>query len=109
MFVEYVYHLSEKEKSLKRELEVSVRRFFEFYEEFQQNKSKLELDVFDYFREIRFLIDEHREELKKRIDDISLEMINEAKRKSTKKRLRRISKMYLSVHRLTTQNHLKTL
>ena len=78
MFVEYVYHLFEKEKSLKRELEVSVRRFFEFYEEFIQNKSKLELDVFDYFREIRFQIDEHRERLKQQIDDISLGMINEA-------------------------------
>ncbi len=78
MFVEY--HLSEKEKSLKRELEVSVRRFFEFYEEFIQNKSKLELDVFDYFREIRFQIDEHRERLKQQIDDISLEMISEAKK-----------------------------
>ena len=61
--------MSEKEKSLKRELEVSVRRFFEFYEEFIQNKSKLELDVFDYFREIRFQIDEHRERLKQQIDE----------------------------------------
>jgi hypothetical protein len=59
---------------------VSVRRFFDFYEEFQQNKNQLELDVFDYFREIRFQIDEHRERLKQQIDDISLEMINEAKK-----------------------------
>jgi hypothetical protein len=60
-------------------LEVSVRKFFEFYEELNQNKSKLESDVFEHFEEIRFQIDEHREELKVKIDDIALAMIDETK------------------------------
>ncbi len=36
-YVECVFHLTEKEISLYQDLEVSVRRFFEFYDEFQQN------------------------------------------------------------------------
>jgi hypothetical protein len=61
---------------LKHELEESIQKFFESYDEFIQNKSKLESDVFDHFQEIRFKIDQHREELKKSIDDIALAMID---------------------------------
>jgi hypothetical protein len=68
-------YLGEEETSLKRELEESIRTFFEFYDEFLQNKAKLDMDVFGHFQEMRFKIDEQREELKKRIDDIALEMI----------------------------------
>jgi hypothetical protein len=70
---------SREEISLKHELEQSIRQFFEFYDEFIQNKNKIESDVFDHFQEMRFKIDEHREELKKRIDDIALGMIDQTK------------------------------
>jgi hypothetical protein len=70
-------HLSEGEINLKQKLEDSIRKFFEFYEEFVHNKNKIESDVFDHFQEVRFQVDEQREELKKKIDDIALEMINE--------------------------------
>jgi hypothetical protein len=73
-------YLSADEISLKHELEVSIRKFFEFYETFAQNKTKLEMDVFNHFHELRFQIDEQREELKKRIDDIALAMIDETKK-----------------------------
>ena len=43
--------------------------------------TKLESDVFDHFHQILFQIDQHREELKKRIDDIALAMIDEIKKK----------------------------
>ena len=36
--------------------------------------------MFDHFQEIRFKIDEQREELKKRIDDIALAMIDQTKK-----------------------------
>jgi hypothetical protein len=36
--------------------------------------------VFDHFQELRFQIDDQREELKKRIDDIALAMINQEKK-----------------------------
>jgi hypothetical protein len=72
-------YLSEDEFRLKEELEVSLRKFYQFYDELNQNKSKLESDVFDHFEEMRFQIDEHRENLKKKIDDIALAMIDETK------------------------------
>jgi hypothetical protein len=61
---------------LKHELEESFQKFFESYDEFIQNKSKPESDVFNHLHEMRFKIDQHREELKKRIDDIALSMID---------------------------------
>jgi hypothetical protein len=75
--IECQSHLDEEEIELKHDLEDSIRKFFEFYEEFIQNRTKLDSDVFDYFQEIRFQIDQHREELKKRIDDIALVIIDE--------------------------------
>jgi hypothetical protein len=72
-------YLSSIELSLKQELELSIRKFFDFYEEFQQKKTILESVVFDHFQELRFQIDEHRERLKEKIDDIALEMIAQTK------------------------------
>ncbi len=42
-----------------------------------ENKSKIESNFFEHFQEIRSQIDEHRERLKKNIDDIATEMIDE--------------------------------
>ncbi len=47
--------------------------------EFIKHKSIVETQVFDHFQEIRFQIDERREEMKKKIDDIALTMIDKAK------------------------------
>jgi hypothetical protein len=73
-------HLSKDEKSLKHELEVSIGKFFEFYDEYVQNRNKSESDIFNHFQELRSQIDQHREELKKRIDDIALAMIDQTKK-----------------------------
>ena len=39
---------SEKEMSLKQELEESMRKFFEFYGEFSRKRTKLNLDIFNH-------------------------------------------------------------
>jgi len=78
--IESQSYLSEEEKSLKQEFEASVRKFFQFYDDFIQNKTQLESDVFEHFQEMRFQIDQQREELKKKIDDIALAMIDETKK-----------------------------
>ena len=44
---------SEKEISLKQESKESNRKFFEFYDEFVQNKTQLKSDVFSHFQEVR--------------------------------------------------------
>jgi hypothetical protein len=54
-------YLNDEETDLKHQLEDSIRKFFESYDEFIQNKSILESDVFEHFQEMRFKIDEHRE------------------------------------------------
>jgi hypothetical protein len=76
---EHVY-LNDEELSLKTQIEDSIRQFFQMYEEFTLNKTKLDLDVYNHFQEIRFKLDEHREELKAKIDDIYMEMIEKTKK-----------------------------
>jgi len=75
---DHVY-LSDEEFSLKKQIEESIRQFFEMYEQFTLNKTKLDLDVHNHFKEIRFQLDQHREELKQKIDDIYMEMIDKSK------------------------------
>jgi hypothetical protein len=50
------------------------------YEEFTLDKSRIDLDVHIHFQEIRFEIDEHREELKEKIDDIYTLMAERTKK-----------------------------
>jgi hypothetical protein len=90
-------YLSDEEINLKQQLENSIRKFFEFYDEFNQNKTQLESDVFEHFQEMRFKVDEQREELKKRIDDIALELIDKIK-KSEEINLTEIKERFSSVH-----------
>jgi hypothetical protein len=76
-------YLSSEEIELKRELEDSIQKFFEFYDKFSQKRTKLDLDVFDHYQELRFQIDQHREELKEKsdeIDEIALAMIDQTKK-----------------------------
>jgi hypothetical protein len=77
--VESQSYLSGEELSLKQELEVSIRKFFESYDNFVQLREKTDSDVYNHFQEIRFQIDEHRERIKERIDEIALAMIAETK------------------------------
>ncbi len=76
---EHVY-LSDEEVSLKKKIEESVRKFFEMYEQFTLDKTSIDLDVHEHFQEIRFQLDEHREQLKEKIDDIYMEMIEKTKK-----------------------------
>ncbi len=78
--IENQSNLNAEEFSLKHDLEMSMRKFFELYDEYVRNRNKIDSDVFDHFQELRFQIDDQREELKKRIDDIALAMINQEKK-----------------------------
>jgi hypothetical protein len=73
-------HLSNEETDLKQQLENSIKKFFDFYDEFTINRTKLESSIYDHFHEMRFQVDEHSEESKKRIDDIALAMIDKIKK-----------------------------
>jgi hypothetical protein len=71
--------LSDEEFSLKNKIEDSIRHFFKMYEQFTLNKTRIDLDVHEHFQDIRFQLDEHREHLKVKIDDIYMEMIEKTK------------------------------
>ncbi len=73
-------YLSDEEFSLKNKIEESIQTFFQMYEQFTLNKTTLDLDVHEHFQEIRFQLDEHREVLKQKIDDIYMEMIQKTKK-----------------------------
>jgi hypothetical protein len=75
---DHVY-FSDEEISLKKQIEDSIRQFFQMYEQFTLKKTTLDLDVHNHFTEIRFQLDEHREKLKQKIDDIYMEMIDKTK------------------------------
>jgi hypothetical protein len=72
--------LSDEEFSLKKQIEGSIRKFFQLYEQFTLDKTKLDLDVHNHFQEIRRNIDLHREKLKETIDDIYMETIQQTKK-----------------------------
>jgi hypothetical protein len=78
--IESQSHLRNEELSLKQQLEISIKKFFDYYDEFTLNRTKLESDVYNHFHEMRFQVDEHREELKKKIDEIALAMIDKIKK-----------------------------
>jgi hypothetical protein len=67
-------------KKLHSESKSKTQTFFQMYEQFTLNKTKLDLDVHEHFQEIRFQLDQHREEFKVKIDDIYMEMIEKTKK-----------------------------
>jgi hypothetical protein len=72
---EQVY-LTDQKFALKKQIQDSIRTFFQMYEQFTLNKTTL---VHNHFQEIRFKLDEHRELLKGKIDAIYMEMIQKTK------------------------------
>jgi hypothetical protein len=75
---DHVY-LSDEEFELKKKIEDSFRIVFQMYEQFTLKRTKIDLDVHNHFQEIRFKLDENREELKVKIDDIYMDLIEKAK------------------------------
>jgi hypothetical protein len=78
--IESQSYLNEEETRLKQTLEDSTRKLFRLFGEFMQSKNSLFSDVHNRFQEIRYEIDEHREVLKQKIDEISLDMIERTKK-----------------------------
>ena len=73
-------HLSQIEINLRLKIEESIKIFYERYEELTQSKNLLDLDCHNHFQEVRRQIDLQREKLKKKIDKIALEMIENTKK-----------------------------
>jgi hypothetical protein len=71
--------LNDEEKSKKNYMEHSIENLSQLNEQLQESKSNFELDCYNHFQEIRRQIDIQREELKDKIDKLSLAMIDELK------------------------------
>jgi hypothetical protein len=76
-------YLSEEEIALKTKLNELTISFHEIYKKFLLNKTKLDLNCHNHFEEIRFQIAAQRDKLKVKIDDITLEMIEQTRKYET--------------------------
>ena len=74
-------HLSDDEKEIKRVIQELVQKLEQLQNVVKLKQNDMEVTRFDYFAEIRRHIDIQREELKKKIDEIALKLIDQANEK----------------------------
>jgi len=72
-------HLDENEKKLKSQIEKLLETNKNLTEDLKQKEAESEILCFDHFAKIKNDIDLQREELKKRIDELSFELIDKVK------------------------------
>jgi hypothetical protein len=72
-------YLNDEEKSLKQQLEQSLRDFLNLNELFQDVKKSFDSDCHNHFQEIRHKIDMQRVELNDQIDKIYMTLIEQTK------------------------------
>ena len=77
--IEEDLHLSEETKQSKKTLSKLILDMEMLLVEFAENQGNFEMEVHERFTDLRRKIDTQREELKKKIDDIALEMIDQTK------------------------------
>ena len=73
--------LSDEEKTIKTSIQKLIQQLEHLPEELKREKSDLERISFDHFSELRRQIDVQREELKNKIDEIALKMIDRVNQK----------------------------
>jgi WD40 repeat protein len=74
-------HLTEIEKSTKKSLTKMIADLDKLIKEFKSIEPSFEINIHEYFIEIRRKIDLHREKLKEKIDEIAMTMIDLTKEK----------------------------
>ena len=83
-FLDSDSHLTEEQISTKQSITKMLSEFDCLLEDFKSNQANFEINISERFNEIRNKIDIQREELKKKIDEIALEMIDQTKDKEKK-------------------------
>ena len=76
-------HLSDEEKAIKQAIQETIQQLEQLQFDLKAKHSDLERISFDYFTELRRQIDIQREELKNKIDEIALKMIDQVNKKET--------------------------
>ena len=82
------FHLSEEEKALRKTFQDMIEQLKQLQSEVDKKQADLQMISFNKFSEIRLKIDILREEMKKKIDEIALKMIDEANEKEKAYKLR---------------------
>ena len=77
-------HLSEKEKQIKIEIEKLLETNKSLTEELKLNEAQSDALCYDHFAKIENSIDLQREELKKKIDELSFDLIEQVKQSKSK-------------------------
>ena len=70
-------HLSEEEKAIKYAIQELIQKLEQLQDGVKLQQNAMEVTSFDHFTEIRRQIDIQREELKNKIDEISLQLIDQ--------------------------------
>ena len=78
IFLEAELNLRNEEKQVKGEINVLLNRFRELNNELAQNRQEAASICHENFSELKRQIDIRREELKAKIDEIALSMIEKA-------------------------------
>ena len=81
-------HLSDEEKAIKHAIQFQAHQLEQLQSDVKRKQIDMEVVSFDHFTEIRRNIDIQREELKAKIDEISLSLIDQANEKETAYKLR---------------------
>ena len=77
-------HLSEKEKKIKMEIEKLLETNKSLTEELKKSEAQSDAFCYDHFAKIENTIDLQREELKKKIDELSFDLIDQVKQCKSK-------------------------
>ena len=81
-------HLSEEEKSIKRAIQDQILKLIQIQHDVKQTHIDMEITSFQHFTEIRRKIDLQREELKAKIDEIALKLVDQAKERENAYKLK---------------------
>ena len=72
------HYLNDEEKAIKNAIQELIQKLEQLQNVIKLKKNEMEVTSFDHFTEIRRHIDIQREELKKKIDEIALKLIDQA-------------------------------
>ena len=101
-------YLSDAEKTVKHAIQELIDQLEQLQEDLKEKHSDLEQRSFDHFTEIRRQIDLQREQLKAKIDEIALKLIDETNEKENAYKSK-MEKSLLNVTRIDIEQSRQTL
>ena len=101
-------HLTTEEKWLRASIREMFAKLEDSFKSFSSKKVELEMSSFDHFADIRRHIDIQREEIKNKIDEIALKMIDRIREKENEYALR-LKEIQLAKSKTDVEKTMQTL